>query len=157
MRVAMAMVFISLVASTRVGLGRTKKCTEVRMTKSRSTLVSRMRIQIKIKTLVASSPYYISVLCWLQATNFCKESLLSTGYNFQFIMKIIFAMIILKKVEDRFPTGPVWVGGAFILIAIVSSVIQVNWKGGSSMDDDEGVVEGEEEEYQMLDGDVVDE
>ena len=102
--------------------------------------------------------FFVSVpaFCWLQATNLCKESLLSTGYNFQFIMKIIFAMIILKKVEDRFPTGPVWVGGAFILIAIVSSVIQVNWKGGSSMDDDGVGEEKEEEQYQMLD-DVVDE
>ena len=102
--------------------------------------------------------FFVSVpaFCWLQATNLCKESLLSTGYNlynFQFIMKIIFAMIILKKVEDRFPTGPVWVGGSFILMAIVS---RVNWKGGSSMDDDGVGEEKEEEQYQMLD-DVVDE
>jgi len=90
--------------------------------------------------------------CWLQATILCDKPLLSTGLNLNFVIQIIFAMIILQT----FPTGPVLVGGSFILVSIVSSIIQLNCfsqnKNTLDGDEDDDEEEVEQEQYQMLDG-----
>tara|TARA_B110000090_G_scaffold139475_1_gene153356 strand:+ start:887 stop:1372 length:486 start_codon:yes stop_codon:yes gene_type:complete len=82
--------------------------------------------------------------CWLQAVNRVSKSMLSTGVNSQFVVQLVFAMIILSS----YPEGAVLVGGSFIFISVVSSIIQANYN--TKRDDDEG-----SEDYQMLGGSLL--
>jgi len=82
--------------------------------------------------------------CWLQAVNRVSKSMLSTGVNSQFVVQLVFAMIILSS----YPEGAVLVGGSFIFISVVSSIIQANYN--TKRDDDEG-----SEDYQMLEGSLL--
>jgi len=70
--------------------------------------------------------------------------MLSTGVNSQFVVQLVFAMIILSS----YPEGAVLVGGSFIFISVVSSIIQANYN--TKRDDDEG-----SEDYQMLEGSLL--
>ena len=90
--------------------------------------------------------------CWLQATNTCSKPLLSTGVNSQFVVQIVFAMIVLQS----FPSSPVLVGGSFILASIISAIAKANFGADAGEGEDEDRVEFGGTDYQSLDEPLTD-
>ena len=61
--------------------------------------------------------------CWLQATNTCSKPVISTAMNLQFIIQIMFGIVVLQS----FPSPQVLVGGSFILVSIISAIAKANY------------------------------
>ncbi len=79
--------------------------------------------------------------CWLQATNTCSKPVLSTAMNLQFIIQIMFGIVVLQS----FPSPQVLVGGSFILVSVISAIFKANY--GETDQDDGGI---ETSEYHSL-------
>ncbi len=79
--------------------------------------------------------------CWLQATNTCSKPVLSTAMNLQFIIQIMFGIVVLQS----FPSPQVLVGGSFILVAVISAIVKANY--GETCEDKDRI---EISEYRSL-------